>query len=63
MKRLNDWLALDQTTDEPRILCVNCEQRVPLWDAMEREFASPETLQHVYEMQAHVRRERAGFSR
>ena len=26
----------------PSIICVGCEQRVPLWDAMEQCFASPE---------------------
>src|SRR4029450_1942049 len=29
------------------ILCVNCEQRVPLWDLIEEKFASPEFQQRV----------------
>ena len=29
------------------IVCVNCEQRVPLWDLIEEKFASPEFRQRV----------------
>ena len=29
------------------ILCVNCEQRVPLWDKLEELFANPETKERV----------------
>jgi small GTP-binding protein len=29
------------------IVCVNCEQRVPLWDLIEEKFASPEFQQRV----------------
>ena len=56
MTRLNDWLRvrppqpeatglfkLRQKKEEtPSIICVGCEQRVPLWDEMEQWFASPE---------------------
>ncbi len=28
--------------EPPSIICVDCEQRVPLWDEMEQCFASPE---------------------
>jgi small GTP-binding protein len=33
------------------ILCVNCERRIPLWDALEELFASPEMKQRVHELQ------------
>src|SRR5215211_1501492 len=29
------------------IVCVNCEQRIPLWDLIEEKFASPEFQQRV----------------
>ena len=59
MKRLNGWLQGRPPQPEagsgfkvrkgkeepPSIICVGCEQRVPLWDAMEQCFASPE-IQH-----------------
>ena len=59
MKRLNDWLrgrppqpeatgsfSLRKKKEEtPSIICVGCEQRVPLWDEMEQCFASPEIQQ------------------
>ena len=65
MKRLNDWLRvrppqpeatgsfkLRKKKDEtPSIICVGCEQRVPLWDEMEQCFASPEIQQRVRDMQ------------
>src|SRR5262249_49503213 len=35
----------------PSIVCVECEQRVPLWDEMEECFASPEIQQRVRDMQ------------
>ena len=64
MKRLGDWLdqrADDQAvgasgktgkvkTEEPTILCVCCEKRMPLWDEMEQCFASPEIQQRVREL-------------
>ena len=32
--------------DQPQsIICVGCEERVPLWDEMEQCFASPEIQQ------------------
>ncbi len=33
------------------ILCVNCEERVPLWDDLEELFASPNMKQRVHELQ------------
>lgn len=65
MKRLNDWLrgrppqpeatgffSLRKKKEEtPSIICVGCEQRVPLWDEMEQCFASPEVQQRVRDMQ------------
>jgi hypothetical protein len=65
MKRLNDWLQNrppepDATgwfklrkvkKETPSIICVGCENRVPLWDEMEECFASPEILQRVRDMQ------------
>jgi hypothetical protein len=64
MKRLNDWLqGRPPQTDtwnkftfrkpkeeSPTIVCVGCEQRVPLWDEMEQWFASPEIQQRVRDM-------------
>lgn len=37
--------------EPPSIICVRCEQRVPLWDAMEQRFASPEVQQRVRDLQ------------
>jgi len=65
MKRLNDWLRGRPPQPEatsffkfgkkkeetPSIICVGCEQRVPLWDEMEQCFASPEIQQRVRDMQ------------
>ena len=63
MKRLNDWLKgrPPETADgfrlrcdaanPPSIICVGCEQRVPLWDEMEQCFARPEIQQRVPDMQ------------
>src|SRR5215216_2967703 len=42
--RLKSWMGQAET---PTILCADCEQRVPLWDDMERHFASAETRQRV----------------
>jgi len=61
MKRLNDWLRgrppqpeatgffkLRKKKEEtPSVICVGCEQRVPLWDEMEQCFASPEIAPSV----------------
>ena len=35
----------------PSIICVGCEQRVPLWDEMEQCFTSPEVQQRVRDSQ------------
>lgn len=63
MKRLNDWLLGQppETSDgfrlrsdaanPPTIICVGCEQRVPLWDEIEQCFASAEIQQRVSDMQ------------
>lgn len=65
MKRLNDWLRgrpphpekrgmfkpRRAMGEKPSIICVGCEQRVPLWDEMEQCFASPEIQQRVRDMQ------------
>ena len=65
MKRLNDWLQGWPPQPEaasgfkfrkgkeelPSIICVGCEQRVPLWDEMEQCFASPEIQQRVRDLQ------------
>jgi small GTP-binding protein len=64
MKRLNDWLQNQPQTSSnkpfrfrkkkeqpPSIICVGCEQRIPLWDEMEQCFASPEIQQRVRDMQ------------
>ena len=62
---LDDWLrgrspqpeatgsfALRKKKEEtPSIICVGCEQRVPLWDEMEQCFASPEIQQRACDMQ------------
>lgn len=34
----------------PSIICVGCEQRVPLWDEMEQCFARPEIQQRVRDL-------------
>ena len=64
MKRLNGWLLKKQKTGEdlcslrsedkdiPSILCVNCEQRIPLWDMMERAFYSSEIQKKVRTLRA-----------
>ena len=38
--------------ETPSIICVGCEQRVPLWDEMERKFASEAVRRQVEELQA-----------
>ncbi|MET0621720.1 MAG: TIR domain-containing protein, partial [Pyrinomonadaceae bacterium] len=37
------------------ILCVNCEERVPLWDLIEQKFASEEFQRRVREMEEQAR--------
>jgi small GTP-binding protein len=49
MKRLQAWLDGDPKL--PTILCVQCEERVPLWDELEQCFASEETRRRVRELQ------------
>jgi hypothetical protein len=65
MKRLHDWLQGQPPQpaatgrfkfrkgkeEPPSIICVGCEQRVPLWDEMEQCFASPEIQQRVRDLQ------------
>jgi hypothetical protein len=59
MKRLNEWLQdrppqpdaevrlkfRKGKEEPPSIICVGCEQRVPLWDETKQCFASPEIEQ------------------
>ena len=48
------WLSIKlryKKEETPSIICVGCEQRVPLWDEMEQYFASPEIHQRVRDMQ------------
>ena len=66
MERLNAWLAnrpaeaglagkikaSKSKSEEPTILCANCEKRVPLWDELERYFASDEVKERVRQLQA-----------
>jgi small GTP-binding protein len=64
MNRLSDWLRgrppepdagarirVRKAKELPSIICVGCEQRVPLWDEMEQCFANPEIQQRVRDMQ------------
>jgi hypothetical protein len=63
MRRLSDWLQNRKPESNillgpfkakdkpPSIICVVCENRVPLWDEMEQCFASPEIQQRVRDMQ------------
>jgi hypothetical protein len=65
MERLNAWLAnqppesglarkirgVTNRPEEPTILCVSCEQRVPLWDKLEQYFASDEVRERVSQLQ------------
>jgi hypothetical protein len=37
--------------EAPTIVCSRCEKRVPLWDAMEQSFASPEIQEQVRDLQ------------
>ena len=66
MERLNTWMsdkpdevgltgkirAFVKKEAEPTILCVNCEERLPLWDRMEQYFASEEVKDRVRQLQA-----------
>lgn len=66
VERLNAWLAnmpeqagltgkikaSVSKPDEPTILCVKCEKRVPLWDELEQHFASEEVKERVRQLQA-----------
>jgi hypothetical protein len=47
---LEAWLEM-RKADAPTIICVSCENCVPLWDEMEQIFASAETQQRVQELQ------------
>ena len=49
MKRLTKWH--DSGGEDPTMLCVDCEDRFPLWDEMEQYFASPEAQKRVRELQ------------
>jgi len=65
MRRLEKWLAVEEKnqlshnamkpgptkSNEPTIICSDCENRVPLWDELEQCFASPEMQQRVLELQ------------
>lgn len=60
MERLGEWLEqrpaqlklwIGKDDQEPTIICVRCERRVPLWDEMEQFFASAEVQQRVHELQ------------
>lgn len=65
MRRLNDWLQnrppqanvgsgfkfRKGKEEPPSIICVGCEQRVPVWDELEQCFASPEIQQRVRDLQ------------
>ena len=51
MQRLNDNGA------EAKIICVNCEQYVRLWDEMEEAFADTEIMRRVRELEAEATRE------
>ena len=65
MKRLNAWLQgrppqpdvaarfkfRKAKEEPPSIICVGCEQRVPLWDEMEQCFARPAIQQRVRDLQ------------
>jgi small GTP-binding protein len=46
------WAKFHRAKEEtPSIICVGCEERVPLWDELEQCFASPEIQQRVRDMQ------------
>jgi small GTP-binding protein len=64
MKRLGEWLdgtVADLSTgarrvvqgkkEPPTIICVDCENRVPLWDDLEQCFASPKIQRRIHDMQ------------
>ncbi len=46
-----------QAEGKKRILCVDCEKRIPLWDDLEELFASPEMKQKVRKLQEESDRE------
>jgi small GTP-binding protein len=57
MTRLQTWLDSRPAggkhfkSSAPTIICVNCEERVPLWDEMEQCFASAEVQERVRQLQ------------
>ena len=51
MQRLNDHGV------QAKIICVNCEQYVQLWDEMEATFADPDILNRVRALEAEAQRE------
>jgi small GTP-binding protein len=73
MSRLEQWLKeaeaqvgsslVADLTSGPTILCVNCEKRVPLWDRMEKYFASDAHSQTVRALEQQSARELANESR
>lgn len=55
MRRLQKWLDEGKPGSEtPTIVCQECEQRVPLWDDLERCFASAEIRERVRLLQVKV---------
>ena len=52
-----EWTAAMKRLAEGKkdILCVACEKRVPLWDALEEQFASPEIQLRVRELEEQAR--------
>lgn len=51
MQRINDNGAA------AKIICVECEKYVPLWDEMEAAFADPDILRRVRDLEAEAQRE------
>jgi len=65
MRRLDDWLenrslesvpargskSRKRSENTPRIICVECEEHMPLWDDLEQCFASPDILQRVRDLE------------
>lgn len=52
MRKLREWVEAGKSGAKPTILCVNCEERVALWDEMEERFGSEVVRRQVLELNA-----------
>jgi len=47
--RFKSWIGIGKA-EAPTIICARCEERVPLWDELEQNFARPEIQERVSQL-------------